>query len=1102
MGQRLDILLRTAGPGSVRATLLEQDQTLHEVVLPEDGGFRLEGVVNRHRPVRDIEVGEVRRFPHGLAAAIRHGTDLFGQVFGDVGARRLREIRARSRAQGEAVTIRVVHLNSAGLDFPVEILCDPENDGGPYSGFLVLADDVVLFHDYGSTIGAPPPAASSITTLLFLGVSPKDQVPANIDQEWKAIADSVQRATFRGIQILLEPDRPVRLTRETLTRLRRGEGGRTPQETSGSRAHLVHVAGHGAPNPVTGVVDFLLESPDGHTERVSGTVLAEAVCAERAVALATFNSCFGIALALEFLKAGASQVIGHRAAASDRAAVEFAQTFYDRLFAEQDVGNALRTARRRVFEVANVGAFKRQGSPAGPLDWVNPVWFRTPHAWIPTMVPVASKARRSKTWTALKRLATAAIAGTVMAGAAALLWSALDDGASTGLNPPDRWPDYPALLFLPFEGAPERPVDKALWPLAHRFLFNALEPEERYERRLKRVDPARSDDILQRRGLAPPYRDNDVRVLAQEFGADVVMRGRVGLDGNVQVVEVELLAVPPHDRGRLSSGAKIYARRSRLTDAARDLASKTMGILAPGQREVKDEDLLLGGAEARRTFPRVPTDTSSAQRIRMYRDFLDRHPNSPGTAWLLFLEQAEANRAFPALAQVASKVGDADLASFFLEVSMPHASCDLAKSRALGSRYPFLLGHLAPAACLFRQGSARSTDALTEALWAVRDQKTRTIATPFLVRLLPPDCGQGLSLRKEVLSLLPESPVGWSATAVWETNCDDDEGAALRMDVARALLGEDLATAYRVTHHALLVAMMAGRHQEAEAMAAEWRRLHERLHASEGRPDPWFYSTYGLFETQRGRFRDGFHVFAEGLRVLAGKDTENERSEYGFTHVANSHVFAALTEARARPGERAEWVRMAGDAVERFRGAFRISEDPANAYIVAVLDRLVRAFEWATPPTTVKGVGIDEVNDEYLRELESVGRLEQQTIETAYVAAFLGDTETCERLVRSESGSRHMAGCEVVVAKRLLESGHVGMALDKLRKASRDLYLLPVVFPDLIPKTLMLLAQAEEAAGNRERALEVWRRLAASYDHADREVPEHVTAHERLVKRP
>lgn len=163
-------------------------------------------------------------------------------------------------------------------------------------------------------------APSSVSTILFLAANPADTSQLRLDQESRAIVQSLRGASRR------HAFRIEQRWAATAADLR--------QALLDLRPRFVHFCGHGAR---TGIA---LEGPGGKATLVSGEALAGlfAVFTPQ-VECVILNACYSAAQA-KAINRHVRCVVGMKVPISDRAAIEFATAFYDGIGAGLDLARA------------------------------------------------------------------------------------------------------------------------------------------------------------------------------------------------------------------------------------------------------------------------------------------------------------------------------------------------------------------------------------------------------------------------------------------------------------------------------------------------------------------------------------------------------------------------------------------------------------------------------------------------------------------------------------------------------------------------------------------------------------------------------------------
>ncbi len=172
--------------------------------------------------------------------------------------------------------------------------------------------------------------------ILVVAASPSDQ-------EALALANEVQRIRTTWNRDDLEV---IVLEHADQTRLRRALQGRD--------LHVLHFMGHGHFDPIQQEGQLILESEDGHSDKVASAELAAWLRNHRSLRLVVLNACSsgqigtgepfaGVAAAL--VKAGVPGVVAMRRPMPDGRAIQFTEALYTRMAAGHPVEAAIATAR-------------------------------------------------------------------------------------------------------------------------------------------------------------------------------------------------------------------------------------------------------------------------------------------------------------------------------------------------------------------------------------------------------------------------------------------------------------------------------------------------------------------------------------------------------------------------------------------------------------------------------------------------------------------------------------------------------------------------------------------------------------------------------------
>ncbi|MGF1538418.1 MAG: CHAT domain-containing protein [Elainellaceae cyanobacterium] len=195
--------------------------------------------------------------------------------------------------------------------------------------------------------------SSSIKTILILSANPAGTVPLRLDQEVRQIKDGLKRSKHRD-RFRLEQAEAV-----NAIDLQRAMLDFNPQ--------IVHFCGHGEEEGI------ILENGAGEAAFVDAEALADTFSFfETQVECVLLNACYS-AVQAEAIVHHIDSVIGMSQAVGDRAAIDFAVSFYDALGAGRPIDfahrwgcNALKLKQRRKSDgssAANIPVLHRKASP-------------------------------------------------------------------------------------------------------------------------------------------------------------------------------------------------------------------------------------------------------------------------------------------------------------------------------------------------------------------------------------------------------------------------------------------------------------------------------------------------------------------------------------------------------------------------------------------------------------------------------------------------------------------------------------------------------------------------------------------------------------------
>ncbi len=274
----------------------------------------------------------------------------------------LRTSQARAEAQAMGLRVRLRFDDVAELaGLPWEYLYDTEAQR-----YLDLTADTALVRYLELKQGIEP---LEVDPPLRVLVVIADTPPAlDVEAEWQKLKTALQNVV-KSRKVAVE-----RLEPATLGELR--------ERLRSRDYHVLHFIGHGDFDDAPGGGGALMfEGEDGGSARVSGEKLAVTLADHDSLRLAVLNACEGARGGLDGPHAGVAQhLLGQGVPAalamqfpiSDKAAIEFASTFYDAIAKDYSIEAAVGEARKAIY-----------GQDHG-LEWGTPVLFsRSPdgHLW-------------------------------------------------------------------------------------------------------------------------------------------------------------------------------------------------------------------------------------------------------------------------------------------------------------------------------------------------------------------------------------------------------------------------------------------------------------------------------------------------------------------------------------------------------------------------------------------------------------------------------------------------------------------------------------------------------------------------------------------------
>jgi len=266
------------------------------------------------------------------------------------------ESRARTSVakQGLRIKLRVRAPELAVL--PWELLLDP--DAAPTPRFLALSRQTPVVRFLEVDQAAEPLTVHGALRILAMGVSPADLTPIDIESERRHLA-----AAFPWWNHLVRVDWVA------------GQDWRALQDQlqAGGPYHAFHFVGHAFFDGFSNTGYVALANDAGETDLRSATELADLLADHPTLKLVVLNACESAegspldltsSMAATLLTRGFPAVVAMQTSVSDRAAVEFARSFY-RAIANRLPVDAACTEARKAMRLAG----------GDTLEWVIPTLY-------------------------------------------------------------------------------------------------------------------------------------------------------------------------------------------------------------------------------------------------------------------------------------------------------------------------------------------------------------------------------------------------------------------------------------------------------------------------------------------------------------------------------------------------------------------------------------------------------------------------------------------------------------------------------------------------------------------------------------------------------
>lgn len=366
--QDFTIDIRSADAGEFEAAVTE---------APVAGRAQVSFPLPLERKALEALHGEVDRYAsEGGEAAIFHqevGGRLYASLFhGEIG-RLFAECR-RSCACGTGMRVRLrFRFDDAEAQYlaalPWEWLWDAGQGGGAFLATDLstpVVRDIITGRPWEGAAARETTAVEPPLRILAVDASPTDHKDLNLQEEIARMAEVFQPLMDSGqIEFLVLKEN----TPETLRNALRDEP-----------IHILHFMGHGGYDAEAGFGAVFFETPEGKGDMVGGVMLADVLKSIPDLRLVVLNSCksaryagrhtrridapvySGVASAV-VERTGLPAVVAHQHRISNRAAMAFSKTFYQRIAAGDSVEEAVTDLRL-------------QHEPRSP-EWATPILFLT-----------------------------------------------------------------------------------------------------------------------------------------------------------------------------------------------------------------------------------------------------------------------------------------------------------------------------------------------------------------------------------------------------------------------------------------------------------------------------------------------------------------------------------------------------------------------------------------------------------------------------------------------------------------------------------------------------------------------------------------------------
>ena len=317
--------------------------------------------INLTSRLQDLQVallrsgGPRRQMPTPEEAAVqRFGRDIFDALLTGE-ARSLYDMsvqRAREEGKGLRLKLRILPPELARL--PWEYLYDDR-----HAEYVCLSRETPVVRFLESHRPIQPLAITPPLRVLGMISSPTDLPGLDTERERERVEQALSRLESMGLVELTWLAAPT--WRELQRAMRAGPW------------HVFHFVGHGGFDRTAGEGMVAFADEDGQSHNLSATELGRLLADHNALRLAVLNSCEGAtssdrdvfsSTAAVLVRRGIPAVLAMQYEITDRAAIEFARTFYESLADGFPVDGAVAEARKAVsLAVTN------------SIEWGTPVLF-------------------------------------------------------------------------------------------------------------------------------------------------------------------------------------------------------------------------------------------------------------------------------------------------------------------------------------------------------------------------------------------------------------------------------------------------------------------------------------------------------------------------------------------------------------------------------------------------------------------------------------------------------------------------------------------------------------------------------------------------------